>query len=252
MTNTIRLRELICIFPIEISLPDGEYFVFVAIDVKSEFAFEPLIEKGDGIQNLLNYISQLLKDENFRVDYDQPFTLVLHKYQEDIAEVENLVRFHRGSVRVDKELVAKTMAPFIEGFFGANAANQEDFDDLEEDDIGRMDLSFIDFITYSPEQDDKDINEFIQLVKNDKSFIASSDPIELSKYLYKKLEPKLTYAFQKSFLMYGSIVQNNHIPAKYMETPKAMLEAVNHILILQNNDPEYPFADQLNPNRKKQ
>lgn len=251
MSNKIKLRELICIYPIEVSLPDGDYFVFVAIDAVSGFAFEPLIEKNDGIQNLLNFIKQLLKDEDFKAYGDQRFTLVLHKYEKDITEIENLIRFHRGHVFIDEELVAKTTAPFIEDFLGVNGTDHEDFDDLGEENLIDMPLSFAEFVSSAPVQDDENLNRFIDLVNNDKAFISSSDPIELAKYLYKKLDPILTLTFQKTFLMYGSIVQNNHIPAKYMETPEAMRDALNHIVSLQDNDLEYPFIDQLNPNRKK-
>ena len=251
MPNKIKLRELICIYPIEVSLPDGEYFVFVAIDAVSGLAFKPLIEKSDGVQNLLEFIKQLLKDEDFKMRGDQGFTLVLHKYEADVTEIENVIRFHGGHVLIDADLVAKTTAPFIEDFLGVNDTDHEDFDDLGDDDFIETPLSFAEFIRFSPAQDDENLNRFIDLVNNDKAFISSSDPVELAKYLYKKLDPILTLTFQKAFLMYGSIVQNNHIPAKYLETQKAMLEGLNHILTLQDNDPEYPFADQLNPKRKK-
>jgi len=246
-------REVICIFPIEIPTPEGDIYAFTAIDVASTVAFEPLVEKNNGIDNLLNYIQQLVRDEKFLINKDQPFTLVLHKYEQYFPMIEQIIKPHKGvAVIVDEDLLLKTMTPFIENFYKMMGQTKQDAfpADLPDLPMEDMQFCFIDFVRVLPEQEDKGIKRFIGFAKETKNFRLTSDPKKLAEYLYKKLDPETTTGFQKTFLMFAELAPKNDIPKQYLKDQAAMLEGVNHILTLQNNDPNYPFADQLHPSRK--
>jgi len=96
-------------------------------------------------------------------------------------------------------------------------------------------MTYLDFIKTIPIQEDQEINDFCDLVKQDNIFPNSSDPIILAKYLYQKLDEKATYAFQQTFILY-SYMPDNKIPGEYKNNQPKLLEAINYIINLQNNN----------------
>ena len=101
-------------------------------------------------------------------------------------------------------------------------------------------MNFKDFIQSLPKQDDKVINNFIDLVKNDPTFPNISEPSKLAIYLYKHLNIEQTTAFQKLLLFYSSM-PFNQLPKKCHQREDMMLMAVNIIVALQNFDEDYPY-----------
>ena len=99
-------------------------------------------------------------------------------------------------------------------------------------------MNFITFIQKQAKQPDEAVNLFVNFAVNDKNFPTSSDPEILAKYLYKKLNHKQTSGFQKCLMIYKQFEQKNEIPNKYNDQMK-FIDALNFIIDLQNNDPEY-------------
>lgn len=110
-------------------------------------------------------------------------------------------------------------------------------------------MTFIDFIRNIPLQEDPSISRFLKWGRNDNSFPKSSDPKVLGQYLYMKLDPDLTMAFMKMIMFYSQVEPNNEIPSKYKSNDNLFLEALNHIIDLQNKDKNYHWADQLPVNQ---
>lgn len=89
--------------------------------------------------------------------------------------------------------------------------------------------------------EDGSVQKFLEFAKNDKDLPDTSDPIKLCEYLYLKLSPELTLAFQKMFLFFAELEPNNDLPKMYVRNQPLLLNTVNKIVDLQNNDPEYVF-----------
>ena len=101
-------------------------------------------------------------------------------------------------------------------------------------------MNFKDFIQSLPKQDDKVINNFIDLVKNDANSPSGSEPSKLAIYLYQLLNIEQTTAFQKLLLLYGSM-PFNQLPKRYHHNQGMSIMAVNIIVALQNFDEDYPY-----------
>jgi hypothetical protein len=82
------------------------------------------------------------------------------------------------------------------------------------------------------------LKKFATFTLSDKTFPETSDPLELAAYLYKKLDPEETLAFQKWLMIYKSMEPTNQLP-EYCSNEKAFLDVINTIVRLQNSDPEY-------------
>ena len=104
------------------------------------------------------------------------------------------------------------------------------------------------FITFLREEIDhqygqRDVDAFYDFAINDETFPNSSDPVKLAKYLYLKLTPQETLGYQKFFGIYTQICTSNQVPPKCKNDKEYFLRAINYIVKLQNNDPNYPFRD---------
>ncbi len=101
-------------------------------------------------------------------------------------------------------------------------------------------MNFIDFIRTFPPQGDKRLQSFIDLAKNDMDFPPTSDPSKLAIYLYKKLNPVQTTAFQNCLMIYSKL-PDNELPKRFFGRADMPLMAINIIVSLQNFDSEYPW-----------
>ena len=99
-------------------------------------------------------------------------------------------------------------------------------------------MNFISFVRQNANMEDQDLKSFIQVAINDKNFPNSSDPMIMGKYLYRKLNHQQTRGFQKLLAVYRTLIPDNEIPEKF-KNERAFLDAMNYIVFLQNEDPEY-------------
>ena len=106
-------------------------------------------------------------------------------------------------------------------------------------------MNYISFLKNILEQDDHDINGFLDIALNDSNFPNSSDPVKLAQYLYLQLTPDETIGFQKTLMIYEQKEIANQIPPKYKNNEALFLRAINYIVKLQDNDSKYPFAHLL-------
>ena len=107
-------------------------------------------------------------------------------------------------------------------------------------------MTFIEFIRTMPAQEDPGVNAFINWAKAHPLFPTSSDPNELAKFLYDKLNHKMTLGYQKLFMVFanmpvpaGKNFPVPEIPVGLLMNPQKMLEGINKIVALQNADKNY-------------
>lgn len=93
-------------------------------------------------------------------------------------------------------------------------------------------MDFLTFIKSLPEQEDKGSRDFIAYVRTDANFPTTSDPEKLAHYLYRRLNHRLTLAYQKLLMLYFYTENNYQQPSD-----TALLGKINLIVSLQNNDP---------------
>lgn len=96
--------------------------------------------------------------------------------------------------------------------------------------------TYLEILETLDKQDDKIMNEVIELVKQDPNFPNTNNIEVMAKYIYLKLNHKQTSAFQKSLMIYHFILNDFKQP----EDPR-ILQQINFIVELQNNDKKYPF-----------
>jgi len=77
----------------------------------------------------------------------------------------------------------------------------------------------------------------------------SSDPRVLAQALYKLLDPQATKGFQVSMMIYNQIEPANELPADLKKDPAKFLAAINHIVDLQNDDPDYRWPSPMHQQR---
>lgn len=102
-------------------------------------------------------------------------------------------------------------------------------------------MHFIEFLRSLPVGQDKRVQAFLELAKNDKDFPLTSDPSKLSIYLYQKLDPELTRGYQFCLMMYSQM-PNNKLPKMCLGREDMMTHAMNLIVGLQNYDSDYKWA----------
>ncbi|MDD5569645.1 MAG: hypothetical protein PHD97_00645 [Bacteroidales bacterium] len=100
-------------------------------------------------------------------------------------------------------------------------------------------MDFLTFVKQNSKQSETDILSFINAIKNIDSIPASSDPRLLGRYLHLKLNHQQTLGFQKCMMFYKAICKNNELPEELQNDEKAFLGAINLIVELQNNNPNY-------------
>ena len=104
-------------------------------------------------------------------------------------------------------------------------------------------MHFYEFVKSLPKQVDSNINEAIELIKNDLKFPKdTSDPSVLGIYLYLQVDHKQTNAFQKLLMLYQQMVKDNKLPERSVARQDMFMEAINLIVVLQNNDSRYKYA----------
>lgn len=103
-------------------------------------------------------------------------------------------------------------------------------------------MDFLTFIKSLPEQDDKGSRDFVAFVRSDQNFPATSDPERLAHYLYRRLNHRLTLAYQKLLMLYFYSKNNYKQPSD-----PTLLDKINLIVSLQNSDPLYRNLENWSP-----
>ena len=97
------------------------------------------------------------------------------------------------------------------------------------------DIKYYDFIKNLPLGQEPDIMQFKHQAIYVLQIPDTDDIKELARFLYLKLDREMTLAFQKSLMMW-LFVKND-----FQQPKDTYLEEINHIIELQNNDPDYPY-----------
>lgn len=99
-------------------------------------------------------------------------------------------------------------------------------------------MLFIEFIKSLPIQSDEKVNSFINWAKMQNDFPTTNNPIEIGEKIYNKLNHKMTTGFQKSYMIFSHFHPTD-IPKSIAGDQRKSLEAINHIVSLQNADKNY-------------
>lgn len=117
-----RPNEIICFMPIELNtIKEAKVYMFMVMDVYSEFMFQAGVERGDDMEYILKQIQQLLNNKDFNKHKDQPFTLVMSGFEEYRREIEKLIKPHGGKMVVDSAYVKREMKPAVDSFLATLA-----------------------------------------------------------------------------------------------------------------------------------
>jgi hypothetical protein len=100
-------------------------------------------------------------------------------------------------------------------------------------------IRFIRFVKDNVNQDDPALKSFAKYVLTTKEFPLSSDPRYLALNLCKKLNHLQTKGYQMYMILYRQTESTNQLSEDLKNNERAFLEAVNTIVNLQNNDPDY-------------
>jgi hypothetical protein len=91
---------------------------------------------------------------------------------------------------------------------------------------------------HAQEQPDPRIAAFLKIFFALPEVPTSSDPRALAEDLYIHLNEEATTGYQSCLLFYSED-PSNQLPAELRKNPAALLDAVNLIVELQNNDPNW-------------
>ena len=108
-----RPLEYICLFPTDMPTQQGDVFVFFALDVFSDFAFNTGTENQLNDSLILKHIKLLVNEPNFIKHRNQGFTLVLHKFEHLVTDINSIIKPLNGKVIINDPFVAKTFEPFF-------------------------------------------------------------------------------------------------------------------------------------------
>ena len=113
-----RALEYICLYPVEMPTEkDGNAYAFLAVDGYSKMAFMTGLEKDASDEIVLKHIDLLVKHKDIVDKLEEPFTLVLHKYEHLRTSISSIIHPLSGSMLVDDAYVAKVATPVIENMF---------------------------------------------------------------------------------------------------------------------------------------
>ena len=112
-----RPLEYVCFFPMTVPTKEGDAYIFISLDVFSDFAFNTGIEKDENPETILKHIYLLTEHPDFIKHIDKGFTLVLHKFKELEPRINNIIKPINGNLIFDGQYVNKIMVPVIKNMF---------------------------------------------------------------------------------------------------------------------------------------
>lgn len=112
-----RSLEYVCLFPVDFPTQEGDAFIFAAIDVFSEYAFNTGVENQLNDELILKHIELLVNDPEFIKHRDNGFTLVLHKFEHLVFAINAIIKPFNGKVIINDPFVAQTFKPFLKNIY---------------------------------------------------------------------------------------------------------------------------------------
>lgn len=115
-----RPLEYVCLFQMDFpTKQDGDVFVFFAVDAFSQLVFNTGIEKNRSNANVIKHTRLLLEDEKFKkgLTKHKSFTLVFHKFDTILPELDAIVKPLNGKVIISDAYVTKIFTPVMKHFF---------------------------------------------------------------------------------------------------------------------------------------
>jgi cell fate (sporulation/competence/biofilm development) regulator YmcA (YheA/YmcA/DUF963 family) len=118
MQTPTRPFEQICFFPIEFPTTEGDVYIYAFVDSYSRYLTMTSIEKNNHTSTILEHIKAFTKNELFLKHSDgQAFTLIVHKYQDMLNDINQILAPFNGSVHISDPLVAQIMEPVIKDIY---------------------------------------------------------------------------------------------------------------------------------------
>lgn len=109
--------EVLCFFPVEFATREGDAYLFLSMDVYSEFLIQTGLEKSNDIEYVLKHIGLLLQHRDFTSRKNRVFTLVLHKHEQHRLKIEALIKPHGGTLVIDDPYLYEKMVPVITNLY---------------------------------------------------------------------------------------------------------------------------------------
>lgn len=109
--------QYVCLFSVDMPTTEGDAFVFMAVDVFSDFVFMTGVENDRNKKNVLKHVKLLVNQKEFKKKLPVPFTLVFHKYEALRKDINKIINPLGGKMIVDDLLVAKVLTPVVKDLF---------------------------------------------------------------------------------------------------------------------------------------
>ncbi len=109
--------QYVCLFSVDMPTAEGDAFIFLAVDVFSEFVFMTGIEKDRNKKNVIKHVKLLVNHKEFQRKLPVPFTLVFHKYKTLTKDINKIIKPLGGKMIVDDILVTEALLPVVEDLF---------------------------------------------------------------------------------------------------------------------------------------
>ncbi|SDE86036.1 hypothetical protein SAMN05216464_11087 [Mucilaginibacter pineti] len=109
--------EVLCFFPVEVPTQEGDAYVYLTMDVATEFLFQTGSELSNDIDMVVKHIERLLNHKDFNRCKNQAFTLVLHKYEAYQSKIAAIIEPYGGKLVIDEVYIFEKMIPAIETIF---------------------------------------------------------------------------------------------------------------------------------------
>lgn len=93
----------------------GTVFMFIALDHASQYVFNLGVETELSDRVILEKLEALMQDPEFK-RHDHPFGVFTYRAPHLEAEMNAIVKPHKGHVQFSEEIVADGIVPFLEVF----------------------------------------------------------------------------------------------------------------------------------------
>lgn len=217
-------------------------YFFAAVEQVSTHVIELGVEPSNDSGTLITCIERLMEHATFLQFRQRSFVVVLDGYQGSRNQIETVLKPHGGSAVFDGDFVTTAFSPVIDHIEAAvkkqqhkDAKQSKGKSSWASSKPGGVPLKFVEFVTGSPGQDHPAMKSFARYVKQSgKQLPATSDPYELARYLYDKVDHEQTLGFQLFMMVYRH-QEGNQLSKQLQRNDKIFLEAINAIVYLQNS-----------------
>ncbi len=107
--------DVMCVMPLTLTTKeDGDVYLFLTVDVATMYIIQHEVEQGDDIEYLLKHIQKLMEQPQLQSRRPEPFTIVLHKYEDEADQILSLIEPLGGNLSINEEYMATVMNPVID------------------------------------------------------------------------------------------------------------------------------------------